>query len=273
MSRCLTKIVIKDFTSSVTMSGITLYDYNGKINYSIVNSESTTEADLPEATITSTYALSSNLGNFLKAPSTNTWSISSNYTTEQITITFKSGFEVDSLTAIDFSISAGTANVEFYNEDNLCVYALPIIVSNKSYDLEALHLFVYKAYTMDPQYVETKAGSNLSSVNGSILSIKLECNIPTSTIMKFFLSFDGRNTWYTYGGGQWVDVTTNYLANKAGELILNGMTETILSSLSQAEFDLITPTVIPYDVDVAIGMKTNDSSITPHISRIILNYI
>lgn len=273
MSRCLTKIVIKDFTSSVTMSGITLYDYNGKINYSIVNSENTTEAELPEATISSTNALSSNLGNFLKAPSTNTWSISSNYTTEQITITFKSGFEIDSLTAIDFSINAGTANIEFYNEDNFCVYTLPIIVGNKNYDLEALHLFVYKAYTMDPQYIETKVGSNLSSVNGSILSMKLECDVPTSTIMKFFLSFDGKNTWYTYGGGKWVDITANYLANKAGELILNGMTEATLSSLSQTEFDLITPNTLPYDVDIAIGMKTNDSSITPHISRIILNYI
>ena len=282
MSRCLTKVIIKDFTSSCTMSGLRIYGYmtetnlTGKEYFSTATSESTTDADYTEATLNCTVPLSSNIGLFLNDPENASFNLGAAYADEVITITMNSGHEIDSVVKIDFNITSGTANVEFYDEEDRCIYTQKITAGTNEYDLEEKHLFVYKTYTLKPQFIETKVGSNLKNVDGSITSIKVECSIPKNTDMKFLLSFDNKSTWKTFKSGSWIDCTSNYNATNAdkGEVILQkGMSELELESMIQSDYDSLPTPISRYDVDIAIGFITYDDTITPYISRFILNYL
>ncbi len=120
-------------------------------------------------------------------------------------------------------------------------------------------------------------------LDGKISSIRIDrfyCNttgidvttesFPNGTIPpdRYLLSFDGKNSWYTYKNGTWTLVKTG-MAPTSAELIASGMTLDEINSLNKKAFaKLYENGKEIYTLDMSIYFASPNTTITPSIKSI-----
>ena len=125
---------------------------------------------------------------------------------------------------------------------------------------------VIKIYDTKVGYVETLDTNNFRSISvNTIEKIKSLCVKPKDTFLSCLISFDKKQTWKAFDGTNWNTFSDISPAN----IILNGMEVDNLNKLDKNK--LISGGFIG-DLDFKIAMKTNDTSKTPSVTKIYIEY-
>lgn len=278
MAKYLNKIVIKNFSGSCALSGFKLSTLDEVYTFNNPVSDTVTNTEFDECTISSSVAFSGSpaLSGFLTNETAN-YTISA--TTQEITILFKEDHRPMTIGGININISAGAADVEFYDLKEQVIYTQRIqTADNGYYDLEEHRICCYRVFTTEPQLIRSKDGNNFV-IDGHITSVKVYGTRPAKTHLKFALSFNG-NKYEVFRNGAWEFLND---PDDAEEFHVNGMTIEELQGLSQKDFDsnprrkyetmdgnnLITDADI---INIGVCLKTDDENVTPTISRVIMSY-
>ena len=195
----------------------------------------------------------------------------------EITVTFKTPLKVLKSIYYHFYASPFTY-IKVYDEyDNLIYqdldtanklvkasgYGQTSIVNDINY-YETTGLETEKAFPINTiGSLETNDTSHYTNIY-EINKCTVTGSVPTNTDMRFALSFDGRNTYKTYSNGTWVDI------NKT-DIMTNGLTKDELEDLTATDYS--TGLTSSNTLDFYIGMTTSDSSLSPIIKNISLNYL
>ena len=116
--------------------------------------------------------------------------------------------------------------------------------------------------TSQPYYVTTSDNNQIDLSNVSeINSITITKTEPTNTSIKALVSFDDRTTWKKWNGSSW-ETHTGGLDN-----LQTGNTITEIET-GLTNYDILSETYLDFSFD----LSTTDSSVTPDISQIDINY-
>ena len=280
MARYLNKIVIKNFSSGCALSGFKFFTFDDQVTFNNQTSNTTLLAEFTEAKIESNVVFSGSpaIGDFL-TNETASYTISA--LTQEITITFNDGYRPTTVGGININISAGTADIEFYDLKEQVIFTKQIETANNGYyDLEGDRICGYRVFTTEPQLFRSKDGNNFV-IDGHPTSMKVYYTQPANTHIKFALSFNG-NKYEVFRNGAWQFLNDN---DDPDDHYVNGMTIEELKALKQQDFDanprrlydtldssgslITTPDVI----NISVMLKTNDELVTPTISRVVMCYI
>lgn len=278
MAKYLNKIVIKNFSSSCALSGFKLFTLDDQYLFNNPVSDTSTSTEFNECTISSSVAFSGSpaLSGFLTNESAS-YTISA--TTQEITILFKEDYRPMTIGGMNINISAGTADIEFYDLKEQVIYTQQIQTSdNGYYDLEENRICCYRVFTTEPQLIRSKDGNNFV-IDGHVTSVRVYGTRPAGTHLKFALSFNG-NKYEVFRGGAWQFLND---PDDAEEFHVNGMTIEELQALSQQDFDanprrkydtmdggtLVTDADV---INIGVCLKTDDENVTPTISRVVMSY-
>lgn len=124
-------------------------------------------------------------------------------------------------------------------------------------------VIVYDYTTTKPYYVTT---SDLSNINISsklkIKSTNIIETLPTSTMIKGLISFDGRVTWLRWNGSVWEEHIGGLDNLQTG------------NTVAQIETGLTNRSVSSYNtLDFAFDLSTTDENFTPVIDDIVITYV
>ena len=125
---------------------------------------------------------------------------------------------------------------------------------------------IIKIYNTEIGYVETLDTNNFRSIPiNSVEKLKSLCTNPLNTHLNCLISFDKKQTWKTFDGTNW-----NTISNISPEnIILNGMEVSGLNSLDKKK---LISGGFTGDLDFKIAIKTNDTSKTPSVTKIYIEY-
>ena len=115
-------------------------------------------------------------------------------------------------------------------------------------------------------YIETLDTNNFRSIPiNTIEKLKSLCIRPLNTHLNCLISFDKKQTWKTFDGTNWITISDISPEN----IILNGMEVSGLNSLDKKK---LISGGFTGDLDFKIAMKTNDTSRTPSVTKIYIEY-
>ena len=125
---------------------------------------------------------------------------------------------------------------------------------------------IIKIYDTKIGYVETLDTNNFRNIPiDTIERLKSLCINPLNTHLNCLISFDKKQTWKAFNGTNWNTISDISPEN----IIVNGMEVNGLNSLDKSK--LISGGFIG-DLDFKVVMKTNDTSKTPSIAKIYIEY-
>ena len=125
---------------------------------------------------------------------------------------------------------------------------------------------IIKIYDTKIGYIETLDTNNFRNIPvNSVEKLKSLCINPLNTHLNCLISFDKKQTWKTFNGTNWTTISDISPEN----IIVNGMEVNGLNSLDKSK--LISGGFIG-DLDFKVVMKTNDTSKTPSITKIYIEY-
>lgn len=191
--------------------------------------------------------------------------------TNTITVTFTEPLKV--LKGIYYHFVDGYyTSLKIYDENDELIYeddatnfsVGTTTITNSNYFYETSGLEVFKTYPVDTVgTVETNDNSHFTDIY-QIESITTTQSVPTNTDLRYALSFDGRTTYKSYKSGLWTDVD-------ATTIMTDGMTKDELEALGEVDYSVaITDTGT---LDILVGMITTDSTVSPSISNITVDYL
>ena len=124
-------------------------------------------------------------------------------------------------------------------------------------NMDGLVVVTYQvAYPINTDYVITSVNSfNLTGLY--LTGITCVQGLPTNTIIRYLLSFDGKTSWKVFDGTLWKTVLLS-------DIRTSGMTLAQIQAITKENFLLVSSGT----VDVAGLLYTTDSSVTPSISSI-----
>ena len=115
-------------------------------------------------------------------------------------------------------------------------------------------------------YAETLDTNNFRNISvDSIKRLKSLCINPPNTYLNCLISFDKKQTWKTFNNSNWLEISDISSEN----IILNGMNVVTLNQLDKSK---LISGGFTGDLDFKIAMKTNDTSKTPSIIKIYIEY-
>ena len=121
-------------------------------------------------------------------------------------------------------------------------------------------------YDSEMGLIETLDTNNFKNIPvNSIEKLKVIYTKPVNTLISCLVSFDQKQTWKTFNGNNWIEVSDTSVSN----VILNCMDIEVLNSLDKNK--LISGGFVG-DLDFKIAMKTNDENKTPSVSKIYIEY-
>jgi hypothetical protein len=130
----------------------------------------------------------------------------------------------------------------------------------------------YNYDTSKGWYVSTTNASQLNSSSWiGINNLRFDANlagsysqsIPVGTQIRYLISMDGRVTWKAWNGSAWVTVNL-------ADIDTDGNTQEEIQSFTIDQWSLL---FIAGTFDIVGSLKTTDSTVTPYISEIDVNYI
>ncbi|MBU4536893.1 fibronectin type III domain-containing protein, partial [Patescibacteria group bacterium] len=124
------------------------------------------------------------------------------------------------------------------------------------------------SYPTTPYYITTTDASQIDvSTYSAITDVDLTQTTPTGTDVKYLVSFDGRTSWKYWTGSAWA---SSSLANLQSQ----GMSKTSLEALGSANWSTSGGFVAgtTTTLDFAMDLSTSDSSATPELDQIKVNY-
>ena len=125
---------------------------------------------------------------------------------------------------------------------------------------------VIKIYDTKIGYVETLDTNNFRNIPiDTVERLKSLCINPLNTHLNCLISFDKKQTWKAFNGTNWNTI----LDISPENIIVNGMEVNGLNSLDKSK--LISGGFVG-DLDFKVVMKTNDTSKTPSITKIYIEY-
>ena len=125
---------------------------------------------------------------------------------------------------------------------------------------------IIKIYDTKIGYVKTLDTNNFRNIpTDSIKTLKVLYSKPENTLLSCIISFDEGQTWKTFDGTNWITISDISPEN----IILNGMEVSGLNSLDNKK---LISGGFTGDLDFKIAMKTNDTSKTPSITKIYIEY-
>ena len=121
-------------------------------------------------------------------------------------------------------------------------------------------------YDTNMGYVETLDTNNFRNISiNTIKKLKSLCIRPLNTHLNCLISFDKKQTWKAFDGTNWITISDI----SPGNIILNGMEVSGLNSLDKKK---LISGGFTGDLDFKIAMKTNDTSRTPSVTKIYIEY-
>ena len=125
---------------------------------------------------------------------------------------------------------------------------------------------VIKIYNTKVGYIETLDTNNFRSISvNTVEKLKSLCVKPKDTFLSCLISFDKKQTWKAFDGTNW-----NTISNISPEnIILNGME---VDNLNKLDKNKLISGGFTGDLDFKIAMKTNDTSKTPSVTKIYIEY-
>ena len=149
---------------------------------------------------------------------------------------------------------------------NSSTYTILKVLDNDKLLLSGGHIYDPATDTMTTLSVtpvDSDSTGNILQTSSSIVYLDQE-----SRSNKYLLSFDGKNTWYSYQGGVWTKVCTGNTPTKA-DMLSYGMTAAEVNALTKADFaPLYENGNEIYSVDVATLMISGSLTETPSIKSI-----
>ena len=125
---------------------------------------------------------------------------------------------------------------------------------------------IIKVYDTKVGYVETLDTNNFRNISiNTIERLKSLCTNPLNTHLNCLISFDKKQTWKTFNNTNWLEISDISPEN----IILNGMEVNGLNSLDKEQ---LISGGFTGDLDFKIAMKTNDTSKTPSVTKIYIEY-
>ncbi|HID41824.1 MAG TPA: hypothetical protein EYP33_06695, partial [Pyrodictium sp.] len=124
--------------------------------------------------------------------------------------------------------------------------------------------------TSQPFYITTSDANQFKTGDwDQINSVTATTTEPQGTSLRWFVSFDGRQTWKYFSQGSW-QTASGGLA----ELSTKGMTTATLNSLTSTEWQAQGgfESGKTQSLDFAFDLSSTDSSLTPEVDQISLNY-
>ena len=122
------------------------------------------------------------------------------------------------------------------------------------------------AYDTKVGYVETVDTNNFRNISvNTVERLKSLCTKLSDTYLNCLISFDQKQTWKAFDGTNWNTISDISPEN----IILNGMEVKNLNKLDKNK--LVTGGFIG-NLDFKIAMKTNDTSKTPSVTKIYIEY-
>ena len=123
-----------------------------------------------------------------------------------------------------------------------------------------------QTYDTKVGYVETLDTNNFRNISNDLVGkLKVLYIKPVNTLISCLVSFNQKQTWKTFNGNNWIDISDTSASN----MILNCMDIEVLNSLDKNK--LLTGGFTG-DLDFKIAMKTNDENKTPSVTRIYIEY-
>ena len=125
---------------------------------------------------------------------------------------------------------------------------------------------IIKIYNTEIGHVETLDANNFRNIPvNTVERLKSLCTNPPNTYLNCLISFDKKQTWKTFNNSNWLEISDI----SPGNIILNGMNVGTLNQLDKSK--LISGGFIG-NLDFKIAMKTNDTSKTPSVTKIYIEY-
>ena len=154
-------------------------------------------------------------------------------------------------------ISLDTYRAQSYNQDFMNSYLREI-----QFDSNASNYI----YDTKIGYAETLDTNNFRNIPiNSVKKLKSLCINPPNTYLNCLISFDKKQTWKTFNNSNWLEISDISPEN----IILNGMNVVTLNQLDKSK---LISGGFTGDLDFKIAMKTNDTSKTPSIIKIYIEY-
>ena len=123
-----------------------------------------------------------------------------------------------------------------------------------------------KTYDLNIGSIETLDTNNFRSISiNTVEKLKSLCIKPKDTFLSCLISFDKKQTWKAFDGTNWNTISDISPAN----IILNGMEVDNLNKLDKSK---LISGGFTGDLDFKIAMKTNDTSKTPSVTKIYIEY-
>lgn len=117
-------------------------------------------------------------------------------------------------------------------------------------------------YDTTAGYIETLDTNNFRNVSiNTIEKLKVLCAIPENSTIHCVISFDEKQTWKTFNGTNWIEISDTSPEN----IILNCMS---IGTLNQLDKNKLLAGGFSSNLDFKIAMKTNDENKTPSITKI-----
>ena len=154
-------------------------------------------------------------------------------------------------------INLDTYRAQSYNQDFMNSYLREIPFDNNANNY---------IYDTEIGYVETLDTNNFRSIPiNTIKKLKSLCIRPLNTHLNCLISFDKKQTWKAFNGTNWTTISDISPEN----IILNGME---VSGLNSLDNEKLISGGFTGDLDFKVAMKTNDTSRTPSITKIYIEY-
>ena len=112
-------------------------------------------------------------------------------------------------------------------------------------------------------YVTSNSNSRINTSSwGAIEDVRFTQSVPANTKTRYLVSFDGKTTWKYWTGSTWA---TSSLAN----ISTSSMTATMMGDLNASQWNQV---FVPGTFDVAVGLSTTSSGVTPSVDNIAIDY-
>lgn len=136
--------------------------------------------------------------------------------------------------------------------------------TNSSYCPAFIALLTIGTYPTVKKYYVTTSDTNQLSLTGVdiINSLNFTASTPVNTTISGLISFDGRSTWKTTISGANLSTFGGSLSTESGWASLTNLSSALSS------YDVTNETTL----DVALQLGSSDSSVTPSIDLITMNY-
>ena len=187
--------------------------------------------------------------------------------------TYSSLYAIDTM---DYDIEFNDGAIKTYHFKSNGTFS-PIsnsTMDNFAWDQDALDsLFTELKFDKSKQIYDTAVGHietldtndfrNISK--DSIRKLKVLYAIPENSTIHCLVSFDKKQTWKTFNGTNWIEISDISPEN----IILNCMSVGVLNQLDKSK---LLVGGFSGDLDFKIAMKTNDENKTPSVTKIYIEY-